>query len=82
MRTPEQVAQAVVDRVAEKWRAGLGSPTDASVLRTSIAEEVRIFQVEFVQSVAEHINKAKGMKAKDRKAFAMELDKALGIQRG
>jgi nitrogen regulatory protein PII len=78
MRTPEQVANAVVARVVEK--TSLGSPLDGSIWRTSIAEEVKVFQVEFVKAVADQIMKVKGMKAKDRKAFALELDKALGVK--
>lgn len=78
MRTPDQVASAVVARVVEK--TSLGSPLDGSIWKTSIAEEVKIFQIEFVKAVADQITKAKGMKAKDRKAFALELDKALGVK--
>ncbi len=78
MRTPEQVANAVVAKVVEKTAAG--SALDGSVWRTSIAEEVRLFQVEFVKAVAEQIMKVKSIKAKERKAFALELDKALGVK--
>jgi hypothetical protein len=76
MRTPEQVASSVVARVVEK--TSLGSALDGSIWRTSIAEEVKLFQVELVKAVAEQVNKVKGLKAKDKKAFALELDKALG----
>ena len=76
MRTPEQVANAVVARVVEK--TSLGSPLDGSIWRSSISEEVKVFQIELVKAVAEQVNKVKGLKAKDKKAFALELDKALG----
>lgn len=76
MRNPDQVASAVVARVVNK--TSLGSPLDGSIWKTSIAEEVKLFQVELVKAVADHVNKFKGMKAKEKKAFAIELDKALG----
>lgn len=76
MRTPEQVANAIVARVVEK--TSLGSPLDGSLWKSSISEEVKVFQVELVKAVADQVSKSKVLKAKDRKAFALELDKALG----
>ena len=78
MRTPEQVAHSVVARVVEK--TALGSPLDGSIWKISITEEVKLFQIELVKAVADQVMKAKGMKAKDRKAFALDLDKALGVK--
>lgn len=78
MRSPEEVAHAVVARVVNK--TSLGSPLDGSIWKTSIAEEVSVFKAEMAKAVAEHVIKMKGIKAKDKKAFALDIDKALGAQ--
>ena len=78
MRTPEQVAGAVVARVVEA--TSLGSPLDGKVWKNAIIAEVVASQKEWSTVVGRAILKVKSIKARQREALAAELDAALGAK--